>query len=111
MKNGASSSASVEVLRKLIGQHTVTSTDEEKVITGKLRPILKSTRKHRKLEWSFQSEASSFKKDTDADPIGHPDIRLTRLDKDNNQYDYDIECKHGPIEKTGKNNGLLFPLC
>lgn len=92
----------IEALQQLIGQHTVTPTDEEKLITGKFRPILKSVRKDSKLDWSFQSEASTFTIDTDADPIGHPDIRFTRVDKDHNQYDYDIECKLVRLKRPGK---------
>ena len=82
-----------EALQQLISQHSVISTDDEKTITGKIRPILRSISKYKKLGWSLHFEASAFEKDNDADPIGHPDIRLTRLDKDHNQYDYDVECK------------------
>ncbi|MFH1908426.1 MAG: hypothetical protein ABIL11_13765 [Chloroflexota bacterium] len=91
-----------EALQQLIARRVVSPSDDEKTITGKLRPILKSVRKQKKLKWSLQSEASTFQKDTDADPIGHPDIRLTRLDKEKNQYDYDIECKLVRVKRPGK---------
>lgn len=91
-----------EALQELINLHTVKPTDDEKTITAKLRPILRFVRKHRKLGWSIQFEASSFGKDTDANPFGHPDIRLTRLDKNKDQYDYDVECKLVRVKRSGK---------
>lgn len=91
-----------EALYQLIARHIVKATDGEKTITGKFRPILKSVRKEKKLEWTFHPETSAFMNVTDADPVGHPDIRFSRLDKDNNQYDYDIECKLVRLKRQGK---------
>lgn len=97
-----------EALQELIKQHTVMPTDAEKTITAKLRPILRFVRKRRELGWSIQFEASSFGKDTDADPFGHPDIRLTRLDKNKGQYDYDVECKLVRVKRSGKTMDYCF---
>jgi len=67
-----------------------------------LRPILRIVCKRRKLSWSVHFEASSFDNDTDPNPSGHPDIQLARLDKDNNQYNYDIECKLVRVKRYKK---------
>lgn len=91
-----------EALQELIGQLVIKSTTDEKTVTGALRPILRIVCKRKKLNWSLHFEASSFNKDTDPNPSGHPDIQLARLDKDNNQYDYDIECKLVRIKRSGK---------
>lgn len=91
-----------EALQELIAQHTIKPAHDEKKITGALRPILRFVSKHRKLNWSLHPEASTFDKDTDANPSGHPDIQFTRLDKNHDQYDYDIECKLVRKKRAGK---------
>jgi hypothetical protein len=92
-----------EALQELIAKLTVKHTDDEKTITGSLRPILRAVCKRKKLYWSVHFEASCFDEDTDANPSGHPDIQFSRLDKDNNQYDYDVECKLVRVKRPGKN--------
>lgn len=91
-----------EALQKLIHQHAVKPIDDEKIITGNLRPIIIGIRKYRKLSWSVDFEGSVFNKTTDANPSGHPDIHFTRLDKDKNQYSYHVECKLVRIKRPGK---------
>lgn len=91
-----------EALQELINQHVIKHTNDEKTVTGRLRPILRIACKRRKLNWSVHFEASSFDKDTDPNPSGHPDIQLARLDKDNNQYNYDIECKLVRVKRPKK---------
>ncbi|MGB8983484.1 MAG: hypothetical protein WCC12_16560 [Anaerolineales bacterium] len=91
-----------EALQELITQLSVKPTDDEKTVTGALRPILRIACKHGKLNWSVHFEASSFERDTDPNPSGHPDIQFARLDKDNNQYNYDVECKLVRIKRPKK---------
>ncbi len=93
-----------EALQQLITKRIVKPTDDEKTITGQLRPILKSVCKSKKVKgWVPQFESSSFAKETDANPAGHPDIRFVGVDTNNNFYDYDIECKLVRIKRSGKN--------
>ncbi|MCI0691600.1 hypothetical protein L0337_06275 [candidate division KSB1 bacterium] len=82
-----------EALQQLIVKRIVNSTDEEKTITGKLRPILRNIRKLKGLAWTLQFEVSSFEQDDDSEPIARPDIRFTFNDPEYNQCDYDVECK------------------
>lgn len=93
-----------EALQQLIGRRVVRRTDDEKTITGQLRPILRSACKSKKDKgWVPQFESSSFAKETDANPVGHPDIRFVGVDTKNNFYDYDIECKLVRVKRSGKN--------
>jgi|GEM_PF-1178889 len=82
-----------EALRQLVAEQSVLSTDEEKVVTGKLRPFINRVKKHNRLNWTFHPESSSFEKEDDPESVGHPDIRFSRHDTEYNQYDYDVECK------------------
>ncbi|MDM8551692.1 hypothetical protein QUF72_16515 [Desulfobacterales bacterium HSG2] len=82
-----------EALRELISKHIVLETDEEKVVTGKLRPLINRVKKRKHLNWTFHPESSSFEKEEDPEAVGHPDIRFSCLDTEYNQYDYDVECK------------------
>lgn len=82
-----------EALKQLIISGSVQATDAEKVISGKLHPLLKRIRRSMGLEWVIDFEGSVFENEDDAEPFGHPDIRFSRIDPDHNQYDYDVECK------------------
>lgn len=91
-----------ETLQQLIARRVVSPSDDEKTITGQLRPILKSVCKSTVQGWIPQFEASSFEKDTDANPIGHPDVRFVGIDTKNEVYAYDIECKLVRVKRPGK---------
>ncbi len=92
-----------ESLQQLIARKIVVSTNDETTITGQLRPILKSICKSKKITgWVPQFESSSFAKETDAKPSGHPDIRFVGVDKNHDCYEYDVECKIVRIKRSGK---------
>jgi len=97
-----------EALQQLIAKQVVISTHEEKEITGKLRPIVIRVRKIQKLGWSFDSEVSSFKQDDDPEPIGHPDVRFYRVDREFNDYHYDVECKLVRIKRTNADTDYCY---
>ncbi|MDM8520180.1 hypothetical protein QUF64_09040 [Anaerolineales bacterium HSG6] len=83
----------VESLRLLIAQKTIKTTDQEKYISGKLRPFLTRVCKRQELNWSLHAETSTFEQEDDAEAEGHPDIQFSRRAPDYNQYDYHVECK------------------
>lgn len=97
-----------ESLQRLISERKVSATDEEKVVTGKLRPILKRTCKQMRLDWHLQSEASSFEREDDPDPFAHPDVRFTRLDVEYDLYEYDVECKLVRIKRSNANTDYCY---
>ena len=50
----------------------------------------------------MHSEASCFLNEDDPKPIGHPDFRFSGNALNEEQYDYDIECKLVRIKRLGK---------
>jgi len=97
-----------EALQQLIVKRIVNSTDEEKTITGKLRPILRNIRKLKGLAWTLQFEVSSFEQDDDSEPIARPDMRFTFNDPQYNQYDYDVECKLVRVNRPDANTDYCY---
>ncbi len=97
-----------EALQQLIIKQIVNSTDEEKTITGKLRPILRNIRKLKGLAWTLQFEVSSFEQDDDSEPIARPDIRFTFNDPEYNQYDYDVECKLVRVKRSDADTDYCY---
>ncbi|MDQ3006114.1 MAG: hypothetical protein M3R47_12135 [Chloroflexota bacterium] len=92
----------LEALYRLIESRQVSPQDNELSISGKLRPFLEKRKKELRLAWTFHSEASCFAKPDAPKPIGHPDFRFSQNTPDDNQYDYDIECKLVRIKRQGK---------
>ncbi len=92
----------LEALHRLIESRQVSPQDNELSISGKLRPFLEKLKKELRLAWTFHSEASCFAKPDDPKPIGHPDFRFSQNTPDDNQYDYDVECKLVRIKRQGK---------
>ncbi len=89
-----------EALNRLIASRSVSSDDDELVVSGRLRPTLYRVRKEQRLDWTLHSEASSFKSPDAPKPIGHPDFRFSRIDTEYDQYNYDIECKLVRIKRS-----------
>lgn len=92
----------VNALRQLINSNIVKSTDNELIISGKLRPFIRHFRNSLKIVWTLHSEASVFRNETDPKPIGHPDFRFSGNTPYDEQYDYDIECKLIRIKRPDK---------
>jgi len=92
----------VKALRRLIYSRSVNSSDNELIISGKLRPLLHRVCKEMRLSWTLHSEASSFEKIDEPKPIGHPDFRFSAKTPEYEQYDYDIECKLVRVKRKGK---------
>ena len=92
----------VEALQQLIASQSIQPEDGELKISGKLRPYLYQTKKNLKLAWTLHCEASSFEHEDSEKPYGHPDIRFSSNTPDDNQYDYDVECKLVRIKREGK---------
>ena len=65
-----------KALCELIASKKVKLTDEELVVTGKLRPFLARAKKGLKLAWVLQPEASCFAEEEDPHPEGHPDFKI-----------------------------------
>jgi len=86
----------------LIVNRNIISTDDELIVSGKLRPYLIEAKKKLKLSWVLQPEASCFISDEAPKPYGHPDIRFSTVTLDYEQYDYDIECKLVRIKRKSK---------
>jgi len=97
-----------EALIRLIKAEITQVTDEEKVITGKLRPFLKRIKKDKMLDWTLNPEASSFEKESDPEPFAHPDIRFSRVDSNYDDYHYDIECKLVRVERPNKKTDYCY---
>lgn len=97
-----------EALQQLIVEGVICSADQEKTITGRLRGILTHVCKKRRLNWTFHSEAPSFEKDEDPEPVGRPDMRFSRRDTEHIQYDYDIECKLVRIKRPNVNTDYCY---
>ncbi len=83
----------VSALQEMIVQEISKPEDDEKTISGKLRPLIVKFRKDKKLLSTFHAEASVFAHFTSADPFGHPDLQFSFIDTGRNQWDYDVECK------------------
>lgn len=92
----------IRSLRQLISNNIVQSTDDELVISGKLRPIMRRFRHSLKIIWTLHSEASCFLNEDDRKPIGHPDFRFSGNTPNTEQYDYDVECKLVRVKRLGK---------
>lgn len=92
----------IESLRQLIASQVVDLESGELKISGKLRPYLHDTKKKLKLAWTLHPEASSFEHEDAEKPYGHPDIRFSCNTSDNDQYDYDVECKLVRVKREGK---------
>lgn len=88
-----------EALQKLIETKIICTTDEEKFITGKLRPYIRRIKKKEKLIGTLQPEASVFANEDDPDPFGHPDLRFSWIDCTGEDYHYDVECKLVRVER------------
>ena len=88
-----------EALQQLIEANVMCTTDEEKVITGKLRPHINLLKKEKGLIGILQPEASVFAKEDDPDPCGHPDLRFSWIDCMGEDYHYDVECKLVRVER------------
>lgn len=88
-----------EALQQLIETNLICTTDEEKFITGKLRPFISRLKKEKKLVGTLQPEASVFAKEDDPDPFGHPDLRFSWIDRTGEDYHYDVECKLVRVER------------
>ena len=82
-----------EALQQLVDANLICTSDEEKVITGKLRPFISRLKKKKKLAGTLQPEASVFANEDDPDPFGHPDLRFSWIDCADEDYHYDVECK------------------
>ena len=91
-----------DALRQLIVSQKVDPENGELHISGKLRPYLSRAKKKFKLAWTLQYEASSFENEDAEKPYGHPDIRFSCNSLDDDQYDYDVECKLVRIKRDGK---------
>jgi len=94
----------VEALQQLIASQSVKPEDGELKISGKLRPYLYRTKKKLKLAWTLHCETSSFENVDSEKPYGHPDIRFSSNTPDNDQYDYDVECKLVRVKRQGKDH-------
>jgi hypothetical protein len=92
----------LEALYRLIESRQVDPQDNELTVSGKLRPFIAKLKKELKLAWTFHSEASCFVQPDDDKPRGHPDFRFSQNTPDDDQYDYDIECKLVRIKREGK---------
>jgi hypothetical protein len=92
----------LEALHRLIESRQVNPQDGELVISGKLRPFLHKVKKELKLVWTLHSEASCFASLDAEKPIGHPDFRFSQNTPDDDQYDYDVECKLVRVKRQGK---------
>jgi hypothetical protein len=92
----------LEALCLLIHSQSVSSSDGELTISGKLRPFLYCVKKDRKLVWTLHPESSSFLEEDDPKPIGHPDFRFSHNTPEYEQYNYDIECKLVRVKRKGK---------
>ncbi len=91
-----------EALRRLIHSQKVHSYDDELTVSGKLRKFLYRVRKEMRLSWTLQPEASSFQSIDAPKPFGHPDFRFSANTPEDEQYDYDIECKLVRVKRKGK---------
>lgn len=76
-------------LKLLISKKVIASTDEENTVTEHLyKHIQKTSKKYvAGSGWTVHAQATS------CGPLVHPDLRFSRRDKKQNQYDYDVECK------------------
>jgi len=88
-----------EALQQLIDANLICTSDEEKFITGKLRPFISRLKKEKELIGTLQPEASVFANEDDPDPFGHPDLRFSWIDRTNEDYHYDVECKLVRVER------------
>ncbi|MCP4369775.1 MAG: hypothetical protein GY797_16925 [Deltaproteobacteria bacterium] len=89
-----------EALQQLIDANVICTTDEEKIITGKLHPHIRRIKKEKTLAGTLQPEASVFANEDDPDPFGHPDLRFTWVDHMGEDFNYDVECKLVRVEKA-----------
>ena len=94
----------MEALRQLIASQMVEPENGELKISGKLRPYLYRIKKKLRLAWTLHCEASSFEKEDAEKPYGHPDIRFSCNTSNDDQYDYDVECKLVRVKRQGKNH-------
>ncbi len=92
----------IEALRRLIAVQVVDPENGELKISGKLRPYLYRIKKELRLAWTLHCEASSFENEDAEKPYGHPDIRFSCNTSDDDQYDYDVECKLIRVKREGK---------
>lgn len=92
----------VQALQQLVVSQSVEPEDGELKISGRLRPYLYRTKKNLKLIWTLHCEASSFEEADSEKPYGHPDIRFSCNAPDDDQYDYDVECKLVRTKRDGK---------
>lgn len=88
-----------EALQCLIEANVICANDEEKSITGKLRPHIRRLKKVKNLIGTLQPEASVFAHEEDPDPFGHPDLRFTWVDHTGEDFNYDVECKLVRVER------------
>lgn len=88
-----------EALQQLTDANLICTTDEEKFITGKLRPFISRLKKKKNLIGTLQPEASVFANEDDSDPFGHPDLRFAWVDHTGEDFNYDVECKLVRIQK------------
>jgi hypothetical protein len=82
-------------LKRLIKQKIVTPMDTENSITERLyNPHIEETSKKYIPGWTTHAQATSYS------PLIHPDLRFSRRDTKQNQYNYDVECKLLRVKKT-----------
>ena len=80
-------------LQALQKEKIVQASDDELVISGKLRPHIRRVKRRVIPYWTFHSEVSAFDEADDPIPVGHPDFQFSIIDNEKNQIDYDIEAK------------------
>lgn len=95
----------IKAIGELQRARTVIASDDEKTITGKLRPYIEMQRKSLDY-WTTHFEASVFVNVTDAKESGHPDIQFSRSFGEV-QWDYDVECKLIRIKRKGKKHDYI----
>jgi len=94
----------LESLRRLIQSKTVKSSDQEDVVSGKLRKIMYKVKKEMRLSWQMQPQATCFIDEESSKVCGHPDFRFSGSTPEYDQYEYDIECKLVRVRRKGKSH-------
>jgi len=83
----------INALHAFISARVASPSDDERVLSGKLRPFLYAERKRLRLAATIQPEASSFADIRAPFPSAYPDVRFLFNTPENDQYEYDVEAK------------------
>jgi hypothetical protein len=80
-------------LTALILSQSITSTDNEDAISGKLHRFLLKAKRQYKLHFVILRQIATYSEPDDAKPSGYPDIGFFWHDYECEQHEYHVECK------------------